>query len=117
MLSDRALKANVVPVDAEAILDRVATLPIATWNYVTQSPDISHVGPMAQDFHAAFGVGEDARLISTVDAQGVALAAIQGLAARDRARERAIEALQARNAALEARNDALEARCGNWPRR
>jgi hypothetical protein len=57
---------------------------------------------MAQDFHAAFGVGEDAHLISTVDAQGVALAAIQGLAARDRIRADAIAALQTRNTELEA---------------
>jgi trimeric autotransporter adhesin len=38
-----------------------------------------HVGPMAQDFHAAFGVGPDDKHIATVDADGVALAAIQGL--------------------------------------
>jgi hypothetical protein len=34
---------------------------------------------MAQDFHAAFGVGPDDKHIATVDADGVALAAIQGL--------------------------------------
>ena len=37
------------------------------------------MGPMAQDFSAAFGLGEDDKHISTVDADGVALAAIQGL--------------------------------------
>lgn len=96
------MKANVVPVDTQAILDSVAALPIATWNLVTQSPDIRHVGPMAQDFHAAFRVGSDERYIATVDADGVALAAIQGLAARDRVRESAIASLQARNVKLEA---------------
>ena len=34
---------------------------------------------MAQDFYAAFAVGADDKHISTVDADGVALAAIQGL--------------------------------------
>ena len=86
MLSDRASKENVVPVDAEAMLARLTAMPISTWNYVAQSPKIRHVGPMAQDFHVAFGVGEDERLISTIDAQGVALAAIQGLNAKVEAR-------------------------------
>jgi hypothetical protein len=34
---------------------------------------------MAQDFYAAFNVGEDDKHISTVDSEGVALVAIQGL--------------------------------------
>lgn len=34
---------------------------------------------MAQDFYAAFGVGEDNKHITTVDADGVALASIQTL--------------------------------------
>jgi hypothetical protein len=34
---------------------------------------------MAQDFYAAFNVGPDDKHIATVDADGVALAAIQGL--------------------------------------
>ncbi len=50
-----------------------------TWNYRSQDAAIRHIGPVAQDFYAAFGVGEDDRHISTIDADGVALAAIQGL--------------------------------------
>jgi hypothetical protein len=102
MLSDRALKENILPVDPEAMLARLEAMPIASWNLVTQPAGIRHIGPMAQDFHAAFGVGEDAHLISTIDAQGVALAAIQGLAARDRIRADAVAALQVRNFELEA---------------
>ena len=52
---------------------------MGTWNYKEQNRSIRHLGPMAQDFHAAFSVGEDDRHINTVDADGVALAAIQGL--------------------------------------
>ncbi|MBL9126240.1 MAG: tail fiber domain-containing protein [Verrucomicrobiales bacterium] len=76
--SDRNAKENIAEVDPEAVLAKVAALPIATWNY-KQDPDVRHVGPMAQDFHAAFGVGPDDKHIATVDADGVALAAIQGL--------------------------------------
>jgi hypothetical protein len=78
-ISDRAVKDNVRPVDARDVLEKVAALPLNTWNYKSQDASIRHIGPMAQDFHAAFGVGEDERHITTVDADGVALAAIQGL--------------------------------------
>ena len=78
-LSDREAKANVEPVDGSRVLALLAGLPISTWNYTGQDQSIRHIGPMAQDFHAAFGVGEDDEHISVVDADGVALAAIQGL--------------------------------------
>ncbi|HAA26530.1 MAG TPA: hypothetical protein DCE56_01155 [Cyanobacteria bacterium UBA8553] len=77
--SDRNQKEHFAPVDVQEVLGKVATLAIATWNYKDQKAEIRHIGPMAQDFAAAFGVGEDNRLINVVDADGVALAAIQGL--------------------------------------
>jgi hypothetical protein len=80
--SDRNGKENVVPVDPIAVLDRVVALPISTWSWKAQKEDIRHMGPMAQDFSAAFGLGESDKMISTVDADGVALAAIQGLNAK-----------------------------------
>jgi hypothetical protein len=78
-LSDRDAKENLTAVDAREVLERVAQMPISTWNYKSQDSAIRHIGPMAQDFAAAFQVGEDQRRITTVDADGVALAAIQGL--------------------------------------
>jgi hypothetical protein len=78
-LSDRNAKENLVTADPQAILAKVAALPVATWNYKSQTPSIRHIGPMAQDFHAAFGVGEDEKHITTIDEEGVALAAIKGL--------------------------------------
>jgi hypothetical protein len=78
-LSDRNAKRGFLRVDPGTILRRLAGVPLFTWSYKRQSPAIRHIGPTAQDFRAAFGVGEDARHISTVDADGVALAAIQGL--------------------------------------
>ncbi len=80
--SDRETKEHVQSVDTVAVLRKVAAMPISTWNYKSQDPAVRHIGPMAQDFHAAFGLGETPKGISTIDADGVALAAIQGLNAK-----------------------------------
>jgi len=76
--SDRNIKENFAPIDDGNILERVASLPISSWNY-KQDAETRHIGPMAQDFYAAFNVGMDDKHIATVDEDGVALAAIQGL--------------------------------------
>jgi hypothetical protein len=102
-LSDRTKKANFGSVDPVDMLARVRALPITTWNYTSDDPSIRHIGPMAQDFAALFGVGADDRHIHPLDAQGVALAAIQGLLAE-------IQTMQADNAHLAARVAALEGR-------
>jgi hypothetical protein len=78
-LSDREMKEHFASIDPLHVLAEVAQLPIATWNYKSQSADIRHIGPAAQDFFAAFNVGEDNRHITDIDEGGVALAAIQGL--------------------------------------
>ncbi|VGO14376.1 hypothetical protein PDESU_02937 [Pontiella desulfatans] len=77
--SDRNLKENFRPIDPVEILQKVADLPVSEWNVVSQDPGIRHVGPMAQDFRAAFGLGEDGLHINASDANGITLAAIQGL--------------------------------------
>jgi hypothetical protein len=76
--SDRNLKEHFAPVSPREVLDKVVGLPISRWNFKGDAAT-PHVGPMAQDFHAAFGLGTDDKHIATVDADGVALAAIQGL--------------------------------------
>jgi hypothetical protein len=63
-----------------ATLQRVRELHISTWTSRHGDLAARHVGPTAQDFAAAFGVGHGDRPIHAVDAQGVSLAAIQGLA-------------------------------------
>lgn len=93
-LCDRNAKTNIAPVDAKQVLEAVANLPIATWSYKSQANGTRHIGPMAQDFHAAFHVGENERHISTVDATGVSLAAIQGLHELVRKQEAEIETLK-----------------------
>jgi hypothetical protein len=66
-------------VEAKIVLRQLVNVPISTWNYKDQAPSIRHIGPQAEDFYTAFSLGEDERHISTIDADGVALAAIQGL--------------------------------------
>ncbi len=78
-LSDYNAKAGLARVDGQDILQHLMQVPIDTWYYRTQDPSIRHIGPMAQDFSAAFSVGDDPHYISTVDADGVALASIQAL--------------------------------------
>lgn len=101
--SSRTVKENFESVDPAETLARVAALPISEWNYRTGSPAERHIGPMAEDFHAAFGLSEDPTRLAVTDASGVALAAIQGLVQEIEARDAAIAELEARLAALESR--------------
>jgi hypothetical protein len=120
-ISDRAIKENFRSVDTQAILDTLAAMPVQEYNLKSQDPAIRHVGPVAQDF-AVFGYGESDLAINMQDADGVALAAIQGLYKISQEQGALIEALQAENAAqqqqiagLEARLAALEGSCGAAP--
>ena len=105
--SDRNLKEAFAPVDPRAVLARVAALPIETWSYKGETA--RHLGPMAQDFVAAFGLGADDRHIFPLDAGGVALAAIQGLHALVRAQDARLRALEDELAALRAEVAARDA--------
>jgi hypothetical protein len=78
--SDVAMKTNLQPVDGKKVLERVRAMPIYTWNYKSDKTGALHMGPTAQDFAAQFALGHDDKHIATVDADGVALAAVQGLA-------------------------------------
>ncbi|HAV61512.1 MAG TPA: hypothetical protein DCY13_04005 [Verrucomicrobiales bacterium] len=98
--SDRNAKENFAPVDARAVLAQVANLPISRWSFKSD-PSVAHIGPMAQDFHSTFNVGIDEKHISTVDADGVALAAIQGLNQVVDEKNKEIEILKHRLHALE----------------
>ena len=77
--SDRNLKDNIVPIDSRSVLERVAHLPITQWKMKAEPAGRKHIGPMAQDFYAAFRLGDSDRYIALGDGQGVALAAIQAL--------------------------------------
>ena len=106
LTSDRNAKENFTALDAKAVLEKVVGLPLSKWNYKDDSAEIKHIGPVAQDFHEAFGLnGPDDKHISIVDEGGVALAAIQGLnqKLRDELMRR-----DAENAELKQRLEALE---------
>ena len=77
--SSRKVKKDFAPVDRVALLRRLNSVPVTTWSYKHEKPSVRHIGAMAQDFQRAFQVGEDDISIAMVDADGVALAAIQGL--------------------------------------
>jgi hypothetical protein len=80
--SSRTVKTAFAAIDADDVLARVLELPLGTWRYLTEAEHIRHLGPAAEDFAAAFGLGPDDKSISSIDSDGVALAAIQGLNAR-----------------------------------
>ncbi|MDF1505603.1 tail fiber domain-containing protein [Roseisolibacter sp. H3M3-2] len=105
--SDRAAKTAVRAVTGESILGGLRSLPVSTWEYRTER-GVRHLGPMAQDFRAAFGLGADERSIGMLDASGVALAAAKALETRTADLRRADEALRRENAAL--RQDVAELR-------
>lgn len=106
--SDVNSKENFAPVDGQEILSRLKHLPVTTWNYKTDDPAVRHIGPMAQDFYAAFELGQDDRHIAPLDTNGVALAAIQELDQLVQAKDDQIRQLQQQNMELEARLTVLE---------
>ncbi len=110
-ISDKSKKENFADVDTRDILRKVEALPITTWNFKDSDPTVRRMGPMAQDFHAAFGLnGADDKTISLVDGQGVALAAIQGLAAELKDRDTTIADLKSKLTASESKLAVFEMR-------
>ncbi|MDX1557184.1 MAG: tail fiber domain-containing protein, partial [Xanthomonadales bacterium] len=99
--SSRDWKENIRPVDSTDLLARVKALEISEWNYTDDQADTRHVGPMAQDFYAAFGFGPDEEHITVSDLAGVSLAAVQALAEQN-------DMLRAQNLSLEQRLHELE---------
>jgi hypothetical protein len=108
--SDRDQKENFTPVDGQEVLASLAEMPITTWNYKAEDASISHMGPVAQDFYAAFGLGQDELHIASLDSSGVALAAIQGLYEVVQEQATRIQALEEENGSLQQRLDDLETR-------
>jgi hypothetical protein len=102
-VSNPALKENLMSVDTQGLLERVANLPISTWNYTSQDASIRHIGPMADDFNALLPDlgGEGEMYINSLDADGIALASIQGLYQIIEQKDQQIANLETRLAALE----------------
>jgi hypothetical protein len=117
VISDRTRKTDFLALDGESLLERVRQVPASTWRYIDQEDrSIRHIGPMAQDFHRAFGLNADSTTINMSDLDGVNLAAVQALLVRtDRLRAENAEqaarlrSVEAQNAALLERLERLEA--------
>jgi hypothetical protein len=91
---DRTKKENFVPVDTREILNKVTQIEVSEWNYISQEQHIRHMGPMAQDFFATFGLGESDTTITTIDPDGVLFAAVQELARQNKAQAAEIAELK-----------------------
>jgi hypothetical protein len=96
--SDFHRKERIVSVDPDQILAKISSLPISEWQF--KSEKIRHVGPMAQDFYAAFALGKDETTISTTDADGVALAAIKALATQNSELKKQVRVIRQENELL-----------------
>jgi len=99
--SDINRKEAFAPVDPTEVLETLAGLEITTWQYRDDARGARHMGVMAQDFFAAFGLGHDDRYLTSIDRDGVAMAAIIGLHRANEEKEARIRDLEARLAALE----------------
>ncbi|MGH8014929.1 MAG: tail fiber domain-containing protein, partial [Candidatus Zixiibacteriota bacterium] len=93
-LSNRAAKSEIRAINVEELLEKLATMPITKWKYIAEESQADHIGPMSQDFYSAFGLGDDNKRISTIDADGVALAAIQALHKQNLELKRELEELR-----------------------
>ena len=112
--SDSNLKTAVTAVDAREVLAKLSRMPVTAWQY-KHNPARRYIGPMAQDFHAAFGLGSDDKTISTLDSDGVMYAAIQGLVEELKERDLKIEKLEMKNAEVQTELRSIRERLSNLP--
>ncbi len=112
-LSNKHMKENFKEIDGNEILRKLAEVPVTSWNYKSQSQKIRHIGPMAQDFYGTFGFGESDTTITTVDIDGINMAAIKALIEKTnelKRKAKEIEDLKATVEVLKKNNSLLEAR-------
>ena len=101
VISDRNRKERFEPVNGEDVLTRLRRVPVSSWRYIGEEDrTVRHVGPMAQDWQAAFGLSRDATTINMSDLDGVNLAAIQGLDQRTLSQQEQIDAARQENGQL-----------------
>jgi len=108
--SSRTLKANFLNVDGDDLLARIRRTPVSTWSYIGEDGNVRHMGPVAEDFHAAFGLGTNATTIGHLDIDGVNFAGVKALEARTTELQRQVAERDRANAELATRVTELEAR-------
>jgi len=106
--SSRTLKDHFATVDGEDLLSRVRTVPVNFWSYTAEGAQVRHLGPFAEDFRAAFGLGVDNTSIGLLDIDGVNFAAARALEARTTTQAAQIQTLQAENATLRQDNARIQ---------
>lgn len=104
--SSRSIKENFAEVDGRDILRRLAAMPLTSWNAIGD-PTQRHIGPIAEDWWATFGLGPDDKHVGMTDLGGVALAAIKGLSEEVEARDARLQAQDERLRSLERQNAEL----------
>ena len=110
--SDSTKKTAFQDIDQDTVLAKLASMPVRTWRYRDEDSTVRHMGPTAQEFRAAFSLGDSDKAIATVDADGVSLAAIQALVKRTERLARENDALRHTNTELRSELGALEERMG-----
>lgn len=91
--SSRHFKTDINLVDGLKVLRELDAMPIVTWRYKNQSAENQHMGPIAEDFYEAFGLGEDEQFIALNDLSGVALAAVKALNEKVQERDEQIDTM------------------------
>lgn len=92
--SSRTLKTDFAPVHDAALLEKVAALDISRWRYKSEPETAQHIGPVAEQFHTVFGLGDN-KHISAVDAIGIAFSAIQALQSENKKLRDRLQKLEA----------------------
>ena len=69
---------------------------------------ITHIGPMAHDFHSLFPFNDNDKMLNECDLHGVALAAIQGLSRKIQAQDTELKARESQIEQMRIRLDQLE---------
>ncbi len=111
--SSRTIKSGFQPIKGEELLARLNKLPLSTWRFSADDTGGRHLGPVAEDFYAAYGLGMSDKNIGVQDLAGVALAAAQALERRTaelHTRAAEVDGLKAQVRALEEKLRDLERR-------
>ncbi|HEX9671383.1 MAG TPA: tail fiber domain-containing protein [Thermoanaerobaculia bacterium] len=106
--SSRDVKENFSRLAPEEVLDKLSRLPITIWNYKKDDAQVRHIGPVAEEFYALFGLGADDKHVSFGDTSGVALAAVQALSQQKDALRQQVDQLREENAELRQRLEVIE---------
>ena len=106
--SSRDVKENFARLAPADVLDKLSRLPITMWNYKKDNEQVRHIGPVAEEFYALFGLGADDKHVSFGDTSGVALAAVQALSQQEDALRQQVDQLRQENAELRQRLEAIE---------